>query len=162
MDKIHFFFISSHELRFLFKKFVYNIHMIKKIVKDSFFLSRKCAPAGSSDLDKAKDLIDTLQANRAVCVGMAANMIGVQKQIIAISAGPVIIVMLNPKIIKHEGPYQTKEGCLSLSGQRPCTRYRKITVVYQDMRLDTHTSEYTDTTAEIIQHEIDHCSGILI
>ena len=140
----------------------YNIHMIKKIVKDSFFLSRKCAAADSSDLDTAKDLIDTLQANRAVCVGMAANMIGVQKQIIAVSVGPVIAVMLNPKIIKREGPYQTKEGCLSLSGQRPCTRYRKITVVYQDMRLSTHTSEYTDTTAEIIQHEVDHCSGILI
>ena len=110
----------------------------------------------------AEDLRDTLLANRDKAVGLAANMIGKNKRIIAFYVGPLPLVMLNPQITKKSGEYLTEEGCLSLSGERKTKRYRTITVTYQDMNLNTKTQEFTDFIAEVIQHEVDHCEGILI
>lgn len=134
----------------------------KQIIKDTMFLSQKSIPATSSDLKDATDLTDTLIANQNKAAGLAANMIGVQKNIIAFFAGPVTMVMFNPKIIAKSGEYETKEGCLSLTGQRPTKRYREITVEFQNYNFETIKQTFTDFVAEVIQHEIDHTNGIII
>ena len=136
--------------------------MIRPIVKDIMFLGQKSEPATKDDLQIAKDLQDTLAANREGCVGMAANMIGYKKRIIIVSMGFMDVVMFNPEIMKKAGPYETEEGCLSLNGVRKTTRYQKITVKYQDMNFQTHTQEYSGWTAQIIQHECDHLEGVII
>jgi len=136
--------------------------MIRPIVKDPFFLSQKSQPATKEDLSIAADLLDTLEANKAGCVGMAANMIGFLRQIIAFDNGGSYMVMLNPKIIRQSDPYSAEEGCLSLEGVRPTKRYRQIKVEYQNEQLQTRIKTFTGWTAQIIQHEIDHCNGILI
>ena len=136
--------------------------MIKPIVKDPIFLAQKSAPATILDLPVAQDLRDTLAAHRDVCVGMAANMIGVAKRIIIFDDNGVAPVMFNPEIISQSGPYEAEEGCLSLSGTRKARRYRTIRVRYQDERFETRIKTFTGWTAQIIQHEIDHCSGVLI
>ena len=136
--------------------------MIRQIVRDTFFLSQPSLPASSGDLDAARDLYDTLDAHGEDCVGMAANMIGVSRRIIAVRDGEEILLMLNPEILKAAGPYKTSEGCLSLDGQRETTRYRTIKVRYQNERFQVRLKTFTGWTAQIIQHEIDHCSGILI
>lgn len=136
--------------------------MIKPIIHDTFFLSRKSEPATAADLAIAKDLRDTLAAHRDGCVGMAANMIGYSKRIIIVSLGMFDMVMLNPEIMKKSGLFETEEGCLSLSGVRKTTRYQKITVRYQDEQMKSHTQDFTGWTAQIIQHECDHLEGILI
>ncbi len=136
--------------------------MIQPIMKDPNFLSIPSSPATKFDIKVAQDLKDTLTFYSDRCVGMAANMIGVSKNIIIFSVGPIQIVMFNPKITKKSKPYKTEEGCLSLSGQRACTRYEKITVEYQDESFKKHVQSYDGFVAQIIQHEIDHLSGILI
>lgn len=134
----------------------------QNIIHDQLFLSQKSTSANRADLKIAEDLRDTLLANRDKAVGLAANMIGKNKRIIAFYVGPLPLVMLNPQITKKSGEYLTEEGCLSLSGERKTKRYRTITVTYQDMNLNTKTQEFTDFIAEVIQHEVDHCEGILI
>lgn len=136
--------------------------MIREIVKDPLFLARKSLPATALDLPVARDLRDTLAAHRAGCVGMAANMIGVLKRIIIFADGLGTTVMLNPEITKKTGPYETEEGCLSLEGVRPTTRFQTIRVRYQDESMRTQAKQYTGFAAQVIQHEIDHCDGILI
>ena len=136
--------------------------MVKQIVKDPFFLQQKSEPATEADKQVIMDLVDTLQANIDRCVGMAANMIGVKKQIIVVAAGPYIIPMVNPVITKKSGKYETEESCLSLEGVRPCTRYKEIEVDYLDQDFQPKHGKYTDFTAQIIQHEIQHFSGELI
>ena len=136
--------------------------MIKPIMKDPIFLSQKSAPATMLDLSAAQDLRDTLQAHRDGCVGMAANMIGVSKRIIIFDDLGGATVMLNPEIVKCSGCYETEEGCLSLSGTRKTKRWRSIKVQYQNERFETRLKTYTGFTAQIIQHEIDHCNGVLI
>ncbi len=136
--------------------------MIQPIMKDIAFLAQKSEPATLMDVQVAQDLLDTLSAHREECVGMAANMIGVRKNIIVVNIGMMNIAMLNPVIKKKSGMYDTEEGCLSLTGVRKCRRYRKITVEYQDMQFVKHKQEYTDWTAQIIQHEMDHLQGIII
>jgi peptide deformylase len=136
--------------------------MVKQIVKDPFFLQQKSEPATEADKQVIVDLVDTLQANIDRCVGMAANMIGVKKQIIVVAAGPFIIPMVNPVITKRSGKYETEESCLSLEGVRPCTRYKEIEVDYLDQDFQPKHGKYTDFTAQIIQHEIQHFSGELI
>ena len=134
----------------------------QNIIHDQLFLSQKSTSANRADLKVAEDLRDTLLANRDKAVGLAANMIGKNKRIIAFYVGLLPLVMLNPQITKKSGEYLTEEGCLSLSGERKTKRYRTITVTYQDMNLNTKTQEFTDYIAEVIQHEVDHCEGILI
>ncbi len=136
--------------------------MIKPIVKDPIFLAQKSAPATVMDLPAARDLRDTLAAHRDGCVGMAANMIGVSKRIIIFDDNGAASLMFNPEIIKQSGPYEAEEGCLSLSGTRKARRYRSIKVRYQNERFETRLKTYTGWTAQIIQHEIDHCNGVLI
>lgn len=136
--------------------------MIKPIVKDMFFLRQVSEPATPADRAVAQDLLDTLKANRAGCVGLAANMIGVKKCIIAVSLGFLDVAMFNPVITAKSGPYDTEEGCLSLPGVRRCKRFRKITVEYYDMNFAKQTGTFEDFPAQIIQHEIDHCNGVLI
>lgn len=137
--------------------------MVRPIVHDIMFLSRKSAPANRSDLQTAQDLADTLRAHSHECVGMAANMIGVSKRIIAVAAGPGILVMINPVITAYsKEQYETEEGCLSLTGVRKTKRYESVTVEYCDMQLQKRRGTFTGFTAQIIQHEIDHCSGIII
>ena len=136
--------------------------MVRQIVKDPFFLQQKSEPATEADKQVVVDLVDTLQANIDRCVGMAANMIGVKKQIIVVAAGPFIIPMVNPVITKKSGKYETEESCLSLEGVRPCTRYKEIEVDYLDQDFVPRHGKYTDFTAQIIQHEIQHFSGELI
>ena len=131
-------------------------------MKDVLFLGQKSAPAAKDDLPVAKDLQDTLIANRERCVGMAANMIGVRKRIIIVNIGITNIVMFNPVIIRREGPYEAEEGCLSLTGVRKATRYERITVEYQDSLWKKHRQEYSGWTAQIIQHECDHLEGVII
>jgi peptide deformylase len=131
-------------------------------MKDQFFLSMKSAPATAEDLDVARDLLETLEANAAGCVGMAANMIGVAKRIIAFDNEGTYLVMFNPEIIKQDGPYTAEEGCLSLPGTRSAKRYRSIKVKYQNEAFQTRFKTFSGWTAQIIQHEIDHCNGILI
>ncbi len=136
--------------------------MIKPICKDPLFLSRKSLPATKADLPVVDDLLDTLKANAEGCVGMAANMIGVSKRIIVFSLGPMNIPMINPVISKCANPYETEEGCLSLTGVRKTTRYQSIEVEFLDRNFKLQKQAFTGWTAQIIQHEIDHCEGILI
>ncbi len=136
--------------------------MIKSIVKDPVFLSQKSAPATILDLPIAQDLLDTLAVHREACVGMAANMIGANKRIIIFDDHGSATVMFNPEIVRCSGPYEAEEGCLSLSGMRRTKRYRSIKVQYQNEQFQTRLKTYTGWTAQIIQHEIDHCNGILI
>ena len=136
--------------------------MIKPIMKDVLFLSRKSENAVPADVNIADDLIDTLKAHSESCVGMAANMIGVNKRIIVINVGILFIEMFNPVILKQSMPYETEEGCLSLAGKRKTQRFNHIEVKYQDRNFKTHTQEFSGWTAQIIQHEIDHCDGIII
>lgn len=136
--------------------------MIKSIMRDIFFLNQKSEPATENDKQVAIDLLDTLKANEAGCVGMAANMIGVKKQIIAVNMGIVNVAMFNPKIVRKSGKYETEEGCLSLDGVRPCTRYKEIEVEYQDMNFKKQKQKYSGWIAQIIQHECDHLEGIII
>ena len=136
--------------------------MIKPIVRDMFFLSQKSEEASKEDMPVGQDLQDTLQANRERCVGMAANMIGIRKRIIIVDAGPVSIVMYNPKILRGEGPFETEEGCLSLPGVRKTTRYRSIELEYLDAGWTKHRQRFSGWTAQIIQHEVDHLNGVLI
>lgn len=136
--------------------------MIKQIVRDPLFLQQKSAPATKDDAQVIVDLMDTLKANSDRCVGMAANMIGVKKQIIVVAAGPFIIPMVNPVITSKSGRYETEESCLSLDGVRPCVRYKEIEVDYLDQDFKPQHGKYTDFIAQIIQHEIQHFSGELI
>lgn len=136
--------------------------MIKPITKDPIFLAQKSVPATILDLPVAQDLKDTLEAHREDCVGMAANMIGVNKRIIIFDDHGSATVMFNPELVKCSGAYETEEGCLSLSGVRKTRRWRQIKVRYQNERFETRLKTYTGFTAQIIQHEIDHCNGVLI
>ena len=136
--------------------------MIRPIMKDPIFLSQKSAPATLQDLRVAEDLRDTLEAHRDGCVGMAANMIGVARRIIIFDNNGSATVMFNPEIVKYSGAFETEEGCLSLPGRRTAKRYRSIKVQYQNEQFQTRLKTYTGFTAQIIQHEIDHCNGILI
>ena len=141
--------------------------MIKELMHDPIFLAGKSEIANREDKYIAEDLLETLIAHKEGCVGMAANMIGVKKRIIAFldesGKAPTYTVMLNPEIIKRDGAYDTEEGCLSLlGGPRPCKRYKSIKVRYQTTELQTRIKTYTGFTAQIIQHEIDHCDGVLI
>ena len=136
--------------------------MIQEICKDERFLAQKAEPATPDDLPIAQDLIDTLTAHKDGCVGMAANMIGGNKRIIIFDNEGAYQVMFNPVIVKQSGPYQTEEGCLSLTGRRPTKRWKSIKVQWQNETFQTRLKTFTGWTAEIIQHEIDHCDGILI
>ncbi len=135
---------------------------IRPIMRDTLFLSQRALPATGEDLSVARDLLDTLAAHSHECVGMAANMIGVNKAIIAIRIGSANVAMLNPVIVRRSGPYTTQEGCLSLDGTRSCTRYQEIVVTYQDTNLRAQRQKFSGWTAEILQHEIDHLKGIII
>lgn len=137
--------------------------MVKELVHDPIFLAQKSAPATKEDLPTAQDLLDTLAAHKETCVGMAANMIGVCKRIIAFDNGGSYMVMLNPEIIRAAGEYETEESCLSLlGGPRKTKRYQKIKVQYQTLDFQTRLKTFEGWTAQIIQHEVDHCNGILI
>ena len=137
--------------------------MVKELVHDPFLLARKSRPAEKNDLPIARDLMDTLLAHRETCVGMAANMIGETVRIIAFQNGSDYMLMLNPEILKQSGPYETEESCLSLlGGPRPCRRWQKIKVRYLNEQFQSRIKSFEGWTAQIIQHEIDHCNGILI
>ena len=137
--------------------------MVKELMHDPIFLARRSEPATREDLAVAQDLLDTLTAHKEGCVGMAANMIGVTRRIIVFDNEGTYMTMLNPEILKAEGEYETEEGCLSLlGGPRKTKRYMKIKVRYQNLQLQTRLKTFTGWTAQIIQHEIDHCNGILI
>ena len=136
--------------------------MVREIVRDPVFLGRRCRPATAEDLSVAADLADTLEANRERCVGMAANMIGSDVRIIVFADGKDSTVMLDPEIIKRSGPYTTEEGCLSLDGVRQTKRYEMIKVRWRTPELKLRIKTFTGFTAQIIQHELDHCDGILI
>ena len=136
--------------------------MKNPIVKDVFFLGQKSEPATNADIQIGRDLQDTLAANREGCVGMAANMIGVKKNIIIVNMGFVDVVMFNPVIIKKDTPYETEEGCLSLEGVRKTTRYQNIEVEYYDFAWKKQRQKLSGWTAQICQHEIDHLEGIII
>ena len=136
--------------------------MIREICRDETFLAQKAAPATADDLATAQDLLDTLTAHRDGCVGMAANMIGVCKRIIAFDNEGTYMVMFNPVIVRQSGPYEAQEGCLSLTGVRKTKRFQTIKVQWQNEKFQTRLKTFTGWTAEIIQHEIDHCEGILI
>ena len=136
--------------------------MVKNIVKDPLFLAQKSEPATEGDKQVVEDLLDTLRANSDRCVGMAANMIGVKKSIIVVAAGLFQFAMINPVITRKAKPFQTEEGCLSLTGKRPCTRYEEIEVDYLDQNFEKKHGKYTGWTAQIIQHEVDHTNGIVI
>ena len=136
--------------------------MIRPITKDVLFLGQRSAPATKGDLPIAKDLQDTLTANRDRCVGMAANMIGVAKRIIIFDDNGTATVMFNPEIVRQCDVYEAEEGCLSLTGTRKAKRFKRIKVQYQNEQFQTRMKTYTGWTAQIIQHEIDHCNGVLI
>lgn len=136
--------------------------MERPIMKDPIFLAQKSAPATIDDLVVAQDLLDTLTAHRERCVGMAANMIGMNRRIIVFDNNGKYMTMFNPEIVKCSGIYETEEGCLSLTGTRKTKRYRSIKVRYQDKEMQTRFKTFTGWTAQIIQHEIDHCNGIVI
>ncbi|MBQ8821589.1 MAG: peptide deformylase [Lachnospiraceae bacterium] len=136
--------------------------MVKPVCKDVLFLSKKAEPATQADMQIALDLLDTLKANEAGCVGMAANMIGVNKSIIAVSMGFMNVAMFNPVIVKKSGPYETEEGCLSLAGVRGTKRYQEIELEYYDMSWKKQRQKYSGWIAQIIQHECDHLKGIII
>jgi peptide deformylase len=136
--------------------------VVKPICRDILFLRLKAEKATLADLGVARDLLDTLKANEVTCVGLAANMIGVNKSIIAVNMGIMNMVMLNPIITKKTGAFETEEGCLSLDGVRKTTRYKDIEVEFYDMAMKKHTMKYSGWTAQIIQHECDHLDGIII
>ena len=137
--------------------------MVKELCHDPIFLAQKSSDALAEDLQTAQDLLDTLTAHRETCVGMAANMIGVSKRIIAFDNGGAYMVMLNPEIVKKSEEYAAEESCLSLlGGPRKTKRYQKIKVQYQTLDLQTRLKTFNGWTAQIIQHEIDHCNGVLI
>ena len=136
--------------------------MIREIMRDEAFLAQKAELATLEDLPVAQDLLDTLAASKERCVGMAANMIGVNKRIIAFDNEGAYMVMFNPEIVKRSGPYQTEEGCLSLEGTRPAKRWKSIKVRYQNEKFQERFKTFTGWTAQIIQHEVDHCEGIII
>ena len=137
--------------------------MIREIIHDPILLARRSSPAGVEDIEVARDLLETLIAHQEGCVGMAANMIGVCKNIIAFDNDGAYMVMFNPEIIKAEGEYETEEGCLSLlGGPRKTRRFRKIKVRYQNEAMQVRLKTFTGWPAQIIQHEIDHCNGVLI
>ena len=136
--------------------------MIRPIMHDPIFLAQKSAPATAEDLSVAEDLLETLIAHKDGCVGMAANMIGVLKRIIAFEDNGKYTVLFNPEIVKCSEPYEAEEGCLSLSGIRSAKRYKSIKVQYQNEKFQVRLKTFTGWTAQIIQHEIDHCNGILI
>lgn len=136
--------------------------MIRDICKDENFLAQRGETALPADLGIAQDLLDTLRAHKDGCVGMAANMIGVNKRIIAFDNEGTYTLMFNPVIVKHAGPYEAEEGCLSLTGTRKARRYQTIKVRWQSEAFQTRLKTFTGWTAEIIQHEIDHCDGIII
>ena len=136
--------------------------MVRPIVHDPLLLGMKSDPAAEADSQVMTDLLDTLRAHLDHCVGMAANMIGVRKRIIVFCNGPFQMIMVNPQIIAKSGPFEAEEGCLSLPGVRKARRFKRITVRYQDMSLRQQTGTFDGFTAQIIQHEIDHCDGILI
>lgn len=136
--------------------------MIQPIVHDPLLLGMQSEPATEADRQVMADLLDTLRAHLDHCVGMAANMIGVRKRIIVFCNGPLQMVMVNPQILTKSDPYEAEEGCLSLPGVRRTRRFRQITVRYQDMSFRQRTGTFDGFTAQIIQHEIDHCDGILI
>lgn len=136
--------------------------MIREICKDPIFLSRKAEPAAPEDVELAGDLLDTLKAHKDGCVGMAANMIGVCKRIIVFENQGGYMVMFNPEILKKSQPYEAEEGCLSLPGSRKTTRYQVIKVRWQNEKFQERIKTFSGWTAQIIQHEIDHCEGILI
>ena len=136
--------------------------MVREIVHDPVFLSQKCIEASARDIPIAEDLIDTLRANLDRCVGMAANMIGQRKRIIAIAKGPMVVAMLNPKIISGIEEYEAEEGCLSLEGTRKVRRFRSIRLSWQDVQMKEHIGTLDGFQAQIVQHEVDHCNGILV
>ena len=137
--------------------------MVREIIHDPILLAMKSEKATIEDLQVAQDLLDTLAANKEACVGMAANMIGVRKRIIVFDNEGTYMTMFNPEIVKMSDPYDTEEGCLSLlGGPRPCKRYQTIKVQWQNEKFQTRIKTFTGWTAQIIQHEIDHCNGILI
>ena len=137
--------------------------MVRELVHDPILLGRSSVPAGKEDLDTARDLLDTLKAHRETCVGMAANMIGELKRIIVFDNEGTLMTMLNPEILSASGPYETEEGCLSLlGGPRKTKRFQKIKVRWQNEAFQTRMKTFTGWTAQIIQHEVDHCNGILI
>ncbi len=136
--------------------------MIRAIMRDPLFLNQASSPACPGDEGVLDDLLDTLKANQERCVGMAANMIGVRKRIIAFTAGPFFIGMMNPEIVAKSGAYETEEGCLSLDGTRKTIRYQNIEVAYQDRSFQNKRASYSGWVAQIIQHEMDHCNGVLI
>ena len=136
--------------------------MVQEIMQDEAFLSQKAEPASPEDLPVVQDLLDTLTAHKDGCVGMAANMIGINKRIIIFDNEGKYMVMFNPKIIKKSEPYEAEEGCLSLTGTRKAKRWQSIKVQYQNEKFQTRFKTFTGWTAQIIQHEIDHCEGVLI
>lgn len=136
--------------------------MIREIMRDKAFLAQKAEPATPEDLSVGRDLLDTLAHHKDACVGMAANMIGVNKRVIVFDNEGTYMVMFNPEIIKKSGSYSAEEGCLSLSGTRKTKRWQSIKVQYQNEAFQTRFKTFTGWTAQIIQHEIDHCQGILI
>ena len=137
--------------------------MVRELMHDPIFLARKSEEATKEDLNVAQDLLDTLTFHKDGCVGMAANMIGVTKRIIVFDNEGQYMTMLNPEILKAEGEYEAQEGCLSLlGGPRKCRRYQKIKVKYQNLQMQVRIKTFTGWTAQIIQHEVDHCNGVLI
>ena len=136
--------------------------MIREICKDEAFLAQKAVPAGPEDLPVAANLLETLEHHKDGCVGMAANMIGVNKRIIAVDDEGRYLLMFNPEILQKSGPYEAEEGCLSLTGVRPAKRWKTIKVRWQNEKFQTRIKNFTGWTAQIIQHEIDHCEGIII
>jgi len=137
--------------------------MERKIIKDVMFLKLKSSPAGKADIPTAIDLIDTLRANSSRCVGLAANMIGVRKNIIIVQTPALPLVMMNPRMISHsEKCYEAEEGCLSLEGTRKTMRYESVEIEYLDMSMKRHKASFSGFTAQIIQHEMDHCMGKII
>lgn len=136
--------------------------MIREICRDEGFLAQKAEPATMDDLGVAEDLLETLIAHKDGCVGMAANMIGVNKRIIAFDNGGKYMVLFNPEILKKSEPYEAEEGCLSLTGTRKAKRWRSVKVQYQNEKFQVRLKTFTSFAAQIIQHEMDHCEGILI
>jgi len=137
--------------------------MVRELMHDPIFLAKKSSPVTAEDLPVAQDLLDTLRAHKETCVGMAANMIGVCKRIIAFDNAGAYMIMMNPIIIKQSGPYETEESCLSLlGGPRKTKRFQKIKVQYETVAFQTRLKTFEGWTAQIIQHEIDHCNGVLI
>lgn len=136
--------------------------MVREIIKDEVFLAEASEKATAEDTEIARDLLETLEAHKAGCVGMAANMIGVRKRIIAFDNEGSHMVMFNPEIVKKSGAYEAEEGCLSLTGTRKTRRWQSIKVQYQNEKMQIRLKTFTGWTAQIIQHEIDHCNGIII